>query len=89
LFFYYNKQIDPKGTSHVPLPFTWHVSQIILNILFPFVTTNVLNQFLNHWLLDDALHVTISMNLKLKEEMKCLLILDTLIIDDSSLDIKL
>jgi hypothetical protein len=29
------------------------------------------------------------MNLKLKEEMKCLLILDTLIIDDSSLDIKL
>jgi hypothetical protein len=50
---------------------------------------NVLNQFLNHWLLDDALHVIISMNLKLKEEMKCLLILDTLIDDDLDLDIEL
>jgi len=39
--------------------------------------------------LDDALHVTISMSLKLKEEMKCPLILNTLIDDDSNLDIQL
>jgi len=45
IVFYYNKHTDPKGTSHVPLPYTWHVSQIILNILSHFVTMNVLNQF--------------------------------------------
>jgi hypothetical protein len=39
--------------------------------------------------LDDALHVTISMSLKLKEEMKCPLILDTLTDDDLGLDIEL
>lgn len=39
--------------------------------------------------MDDALHVTISMSLKLKEEMKCPLILDTLIDDDLGFDIEL
>jgi hypothetical protein len=39
--------------------------------------------------LDDAFHVTISMSLKLKEEMKCPLILDTLTDDDLGLDIEL
>jgi len=50
IVFYYNKQIDPKGTNHVPPSF--HMAYIInysLNILSHFVTMNVLNQFLNHW----------------------------------------
>jgi hypothetical protein len=39
--------------------------------------------------LSDALNATISMNLKLKEEMNYLLVLDVLIDDASSFDVEL
>jgi hypothetical protein len=39
----------------------------------PIVTAYVLNQFRGHWLLSDALNVTIAMNLKLKKEFGTLL----------------
>jgi hypothetical protein len=40
------------------------------NYPFLIVVIFVLNQSNEHWLLDDAIHSTISMSLKLKEEMK-------------------
>ncbi len=42
----------------------------------------ILNQSKGHWLLNDALNITISMSLKLKEEMNHLPLLDAWIDDD-------
>jgi hypothetical protein len=52
----------------VPPPLTWHISSRIANYLSHIVTTCVLNQFRGHWLLSDALHATITTNLKLKKK---------------------
>jgi hypothetical protein len=46
---------------------TWHICQIVVNYLSLVVTTCVLNQSKEHWLLSDALHFAIFMCLKLKE----------------------
>jgi hypothetical protein len=83
-------QIKLQITSCVPPPFIWHRSQIIVNILLPIVTICILNQSRGHWLLSDALQTTISMSLKLKEEMNNFLVLDLLVkSNDFSLDIEL
>jgi hypothetical protein len=43
--FYYNKQIDVQVINRVyPLPFTWHISQIIIDYLSPIVIAWDLNQ---------------------------------------------
>jgi len=47
----------------------WHISQIV-HCVSLVVIACVLNQSRGHWLLSDALHSTISMSLKLKEEPK-------------------
>ncbi len=51
-------------------------------IPFLIVTTCVLNQFHEHWLLSDALHFVIFMNLKLKKEHEVVLSFDSLMEDD-------
>jgi hypothetical protein len=64
---------------------TWHISQIIVDILFPIVTTYDLNYSNGHWLLSDPLNAIISMSPK--EETNCPLVLDTWIDHDSFLNI--
>ncbi len=49
----------------------------------------VLNQSSNHWLLNNVLHVAISVSLKLKEKMNLPFILDNFIDDNSSLNMEL
>jgi hypothetical protein len=57
-----------KMTTKVSLLFTWHICQIIVDCLSLIVTTYILNQFRGHWLLNDAFHFAISMDLKLKNK---------------------
>ncbi len=80
--FYYNKQIGLKVIGHVPPPFTWHISRSIIDIISLAVVTCILTQSNNHWLLNDALNVAISTNLKLKKKMNLFPLLDVLIDDD-------
>jgi hypothetical protein len=54
----------------VPPPLTWHISQIIVDVLFSIVSVCVLNQSHGHWLLSNVLNVAITMSLKLKEESR-------------------
>ncbi len=53
--------------NRMPPPLTWQISHIIVHCLSPIVSTCLFNQTLGHWLLNDALHFTISMSLKLNE----------------------
>jgi len=69
--------------GHVPPPLTWHISQIMVDVLSSIESACVLNQSHGHWLLSDALNVTITMSLKLKEEFGISLNLQDLIDDDS------
>jgi hypothetical protein len=46
---------------------TWHICQIIVDCL-SLVVTSVLNQSRGHWLLSDAFHFVISLNLKLRKK---------------------
>jgi hypothetical protein len=46
-----------KVTSYVSPPLTWHISQVVVNCLFCFVTTCVLNHSCGYWLLSDVLHM--------------------------------
>ncbi len=55
-------------TIRVPPPLTWHICQIVVDYFSPIIIACVLNQFKGHWLLSDALHSTISISLKLKNE---------------------
>jgi hypothetical protein len=48
---------------------TWHICRIIVDSLGPIVSTCILNQAKGHWLLNDALNFTISMNLKFRDEI--------------------
>ncbi len=62
--------------------FTWHISKTIIDYLFLIVITCVLNQSNGHWLLSDVLNFIITMSLKLKEEVRINLALDSLMDDD-------
>jgi hypothetical protein len=42
--FYHSKQIGPKVIGHVSFALTWHISLIIINILFLVVITCILSQ---------------------------------------------
>jgi hypothetical protein len=60
----------------MPLPLTWHISQIIVDVHSLVVFTCVFNQFKGHWLLSDALNFAIFICLKLKKlEFQVLLII--------------
>jgi len=71
-----------KITSRVFPPLTWHISQIIVDVLFLVVSACVLNQSHGHWLFFDALNAIITMSLKLKEKSGISSNLQDLIIDD-------
>jgi hypothetical protein len=43
----------------MPPPLTWHIFQIIVDVLSPIVSTYVFNQFKGCWLSNDALNYTI------------------------------
>jgi len=60
--FYENKC---KSTTSL----TWHICRIIVDSFGPIVSTCILNQSMGHWLLNDALNFTISMNLKFRDEI--------------------
>jgi hypothetical protein len=49
---------------------TWHICQIVVNVLSLVVSAYVLNQYRGYWLLSDAFHFAISMSLKLREKPK-------------------
>jgi hypothetical protein len=51
-------------------PLMWHIFQIIVDFLFRIVTICVLNHSCGNWLLNDVLHSTISLILKLKKITK-------------------
>ncbi len=57
--------------GRVPLLLTWHIFQIIVNFIGHVVFVYILNQYKGHWLLNDALNVSISMSLKFKDEVDC------------------
>ncbi len=59
-----------KITGHYPLALTWHIFQIIIDVLSLIISACVLNQSLKHWLLFDALNAIITMSLKLKEKSR-------------------
>jgi hypothetical protein len=76
-------------TTKVPPPLTYHICQIIVDCLSYVVIVCNLNQFKGHWLLSDALHLTISMSLKLKEKPKNAPSFQTLMEEDSSVALEL
>jgi hypothetical protein len=53
--------------AQMPPPLTWHIFQIIVDVLSPILSTRVFNQYEVHWLLSVVLHFAISICLKLKE----------------------
>jgi hypothetical protein len=77
----YNKQTPMRLTSRMPPPLTWQLCQIIVDCLF----ACILNQSRGHWLLNDALHSTISMSLKLKKEHQIVLSFESLMEEDSTI----
>jgi hypothetical protein len=62
---------------------TWQFFQTIVHCLFPNVSTCVLNHSHGHWLISDALHFAISMNLKLKKENQIVVSFESLMDDYS------
>jgi len=69
--------------GYVLPPLTWHIFQIIVDILSLVVSDYVLNQSRGHWLLSDVLNAIIIMNLIFKEEFQISSNLQDLIDDDS------
>jgi len=82
IVFCYNKQTTTRVIGQTPPPLTWQIFQTIIDYFFPIMFACVFNQSHGHWLLSDALHSTISMNLKLKKENQVLLSFKTLMDDD-------
>jgi len=70
-----------------PYLLTWDVLKIIVDILSPILSACVFNQSHWHWLLYDALHVAITMALKLKE-FKMAPSMANLMEDDMSMALK-
>ncbi len=54
-----------------------------MDFLFPIVFAYVINQSHEHWLLSDALHAIISMNLKLKGKNQVVFSFENIMDDDS------
>ncbi len=78
-----------KIIGRVCPPLTCHIYEIIVDILFSVVNVCVLNQSHGHWLLFDALHVTITMTLKLKEDFLIAPSMENLMEDGFGVDLEL
>jgi len=66
----YNCQTLVRITSHVFSLLIWNVFKIIVHIVFLVVSVSMFDQTHGHWLLFDALHVAITMALKLKTKLE-------------------
>ncbi len=66
----YSKWTIVRIYVHVPTPFTWHVAQMVVDLISLVVSACVLNQSHGHWLLTNAFHFAITMNTKLMGELK-------------------
>jgi hypothetical protein len=64
IVFCYSQQITMRNIGRVPPPLTWHISQIIVDVLSSSISACVLNESHGHWLLFDVLNVIIIMSLK-------------------------
>jgi hypothetical protein len=53
IVFYYSKQIIVRMIAWMPPPLTWHIFQIIVDVLSHVMSTCVFNQSKGHWLLSD------------------------------------
>jgi hypothetical protein len=80
---YYNKQIVVKVIGQIPPPLTWQISQTIVDCFSLVVFACVFNQSCGHWFPSDAVHSSIFVSLKLKEENQVLLSFESLMDDDS------
>jgi hypothetical protein len=76
-------------TNHVPPPLTWHISQIIIDVLFPILSIYVLYKSYGHRLLFNALHVTITMTLKFKKVFGIATYVDNVMENDSNVTLEL
>jgi hypothetical protein len=72
-----------KVIGQVPPPLTWQISQIVVDYFSLVLSTCDFNQSQGHWLLNDVLHSTIFMSLKLREENEILPSFKTLINENS------
>ncbi len=79
----YNKQIVARINVFVPPPPTWHVAQIVVDVLSLIVSACVLKQCDGHWILSYAFHFAITMNTKLMEELENPPSFDNIIDEDS------
>jgi hypothetical protein len=53
----YNMQINVRMFDHVFPPIIWFICQTIVDCLNPNVFTCILNQYVGHWLIVDALNL--------------------------------
>ncbi len=85
----YSKQSLVRMIIRVPPSLTLHICQILIDCLSLVVTICVLNQSRRHWLLSDALHFVISMNLKLRKKPKNATSFHTLMEEDFGVALEL
>ncbi len=70
-------------------PLTWHISQIIVDVLSLVVNAYVLNQSHGHWFFFYAFNATITMSFKCRENFGVSSNLHGLIVDDSPIALEL
>ncbi len=75
--------------TQVPPLLTWHISQIIVDVLSPIVFTCVLNQSRGHWLLSDVLNYAIYIFLKLKGKTIILISFDNFVEEEPNVVVEL
>jgi hypothetical protein len=79
----YSKQISVKVIGRMSPLVTRQFFQTIVDCFSPIVFVCVFNQSCGQWVLSDALHSTISMNLKFREENQILPSFESLMDDES------
>jgi hypothetical protein len=62
-------------TTQVPPPSTWHISQIIVDVLSPIMYACLFNQSKFHWLLSDVLNFAISICFQLSEQTRIFVVI--------------
>ncbi len=67
----------------MPPPLTWHIFQIIVDVLSPIVSICHFNQCEGHWLLSDVLTFAISICLKLKKKIENLVSFENFMEEES------
>jgi hypothetical protein len=75
--------------ARMPPPLTWHIFQIIVDVLSLVVSTCVFNQSKGHWLLSDSLNSTISICFKLIKEFGISISFDNVMEDESIIALEL